>query len=353
MAAHVPAKSVLALTMGDPAGIGPDITLSAWLLRRQTNLSPFALLGDVGVLNARARLLGLQVPIREIGALSEAVDVFGDALPVQSIALPAPVTAGTPDSVNAAAVVASITRAVDAVLSGEAAAVVTNPIAKSVLYAAGFPHPGHTEFLGALAALHFPGRRFTPVMMLASDELKAVPLTVHVPYSAVPALITRQLIFETVRITHAALEQDFGIAHPRIAVTGLNPHAGEDGTMGREETLTITPAIRALAAEGLSVSGPYPADTLFHAAARKTYDAAIAMYHDQALIPLKTLAFDRGVNITLGLPFIRTSPDHGTAFGIAGSGAAKPDSLIEALKMAGLMSAHRAAQRSGQIGTAV
>jgi len=248
---------------------------------------------------------------------------------------------GRPDTSNAAAVIASIEAAVAAVALGEASAVVTNPIAKSVLYAAGFAHPGHTEFLGVLATRHHPGHKYHPVMMLACDALKVVPLTVHIALADVPRAVTRALIFDTVRITWDALRFDFGIDAPRIAVAGLNPHAGESGTIGREDEDVVGPAVRELRRQGLAITGPHPADTLFHAEARKTYDAVLCMYHDQALIPLKTIAFDTGVNITLGLPFVRTSPDHGTAFDIAGSGRARPESLIASLKLAEVMAGRR------------
>jgi 4-hydroxythreonine-4-phosphate dehydrogenase len=252
---------------------------------------------------------------------------------------------GRPDARNGRAVIAAIDLAVSAVMRGDASAVVTNPIAKHVLHETGFRHPGHTEYLGALAAQHRPGRQIMPVMMLAAEEpvIRVVPLTVHEPISRVPGLITAALIIETARITHTALVEQFGIAHPRIAMAGLNPHAGEHGSIGTEDRDIIAPAIAALRAEGLTVSGPHSADTLFHGSARTTYDAVIAMYHDQALIPIKTLAFDTGVNLTLGLPFVRTSPDHGTAFDIAGRGVASPSSLIAALKMAARLGAQRAA----------
>ena len=239
--------------------------------------------------------------------------------------------------------IGAIDAATAAVMAGAARAVVTNPIAKSVLYAAGFSHPGHTEYLAALAERAHPGARCTPVMMLASDELRVVPLTVHVPVAAVPRLITAALIDATVRTTHAALQSDFAIAAPRIAVAGLNPHAGEHGSIGTEDRDVIAPAVVKLRRDGLDVTGPHSADTLFHAAARTGYDVVIAMYHDQALIPLKTLAFDSGVNVTLGLPFVRTSPDHGTAFDIAGQGKASPESLIAALRLADTLSTRRAA----------
>ena len=231
-------------------------------------------------------------------------------------------------------IIGAIEQAVAAVATGEAAAVVTNPIAKATMTAAGFRHPGHTEFLAELASRHHPGHHFTSVMMLASDALRVVPLTVHIPLAKVPAALNAALIEETVRITVGDLTSRFGIVRPRIVVAGLNPHAGENGTLGREEIDIIAPAIAQLRSEGLDVSGPFSGDTMFHAAARSRYDAAIAMYHDQALIPLKTLAFDSGVNITLGLPFVRTSPDHGTAFDIAGSGRANPESFIAAVRMA-------------------
>ncbi len=337
------AVTPLAVTMGDPAGIGLEITLQAWRQRHERGLRPFALYADPDSVAARARLLGWSIPLAPIPAPGEAAAHFDSALPVVPVRLRVESHPGRPDAANAGAVIHAIEEATAAVAAGSAGAVVTNPIAKSVLHQAGFRHPGHTEFLGALAEHHFPGRRYHPVMMLASEELRVVPLTVHVPLADVPRLVTRPLIVDTVRATWTALRQDFGLSSPRIAVAGLNPHAGEDGSIGHEENDTVRPAIAELRAEGLAVTGPHPADTLFHAAARRGYDAVVAMYHDQALIPLKTLAFDRGVNVTLGLPFVRTSPDHGTAFDIAGQGRASPESLIEAL----LLAHHMAARRSG------
>jgi 4-hydroxythreonine-4-phosphate dehydrogenase len=324
----------LAVTMGDPAGIGPDIICLSWLARADRGLMPFAVYGDPSVLAARARAIGAQVSVQSIESPAEAADVFARALPVVSVPAQTAVAAGQPSPVNAASVITAIEQAVAATHRGDTSAVVTCPIAKSVLYASGFHHPGHTEFLAHLADTLVPGRQHTPVMMLASAELRVVPLTIHIPLASVPAALSRKLIFETVRTTWAALRSDFGIAQPRIAVAGLNPHAGESGTIGREEVELIAPTIESLRAEGLAVSGPHSADTMFHAAARRTYDAAICMYHDQALIPIKTLAFDTGVNVTLGLPFVRTSPDHGTAFDIAGTGRASPESLIASLQMA-------------------
>ncbi len=341
-----PRLSPLAVTMGDPAGIGPDIILASWAQRTTRAVSPFVVFGAPEVLTQRARQLGLIVPIVKITRALEAVDVFAAGLPVMAIDVAESVMAGKPSPVNAGAVIAAIEAAVASVVSGQTSAVVTAPIAKSVLYQSGFEHPGHTEFLGVLAERLVPGRSARPVMMLASDDLRVVPLTIHVPLSAVPAAITRPLIFETVRTTWRSLVDDFGITSPRLAVAGLNPHAGEAGALGREDIEIIAPAIEELRTEGLAVTGPHSADTLFHAAARKTYDAVVCMYHDQALIPIKTLAFDSGVNVTLGLPFVRTSPDHGTAFDIAGSGRANPESFIASLKLAASIAARRAARAS-------
>ena len=325
----------IALTAGDPAGIGADITLESWRRRLVEELPAFALVGDVDHLRRRAALLGLDVPLAAIADISEAARIFAEALPVLPMPLPAPVEAGSPSSSAAPVIKASIEAAVRLVMRGEARAVVTNPIAKRVLIAAGFPYPGHTEYLGALARQQ--GAHASPVMMLCSPELRVVPVTIHIPLARVAAQLSAALIVETARITAEGLTRWFGIDRPRLAVTGLNPHAGEDGLMGDEESTIIAPALAALRAQGFAVSGPHPADALFHARARQHYDAVIAMYHDQALIPLKTLAFDEGVNVTLGLPFIRTSPDHGTAFDIAGTGKARPDSLIAALRLAARM----------------
>jgi 4-hydroxythreonine-4-phosphate dehydrogenase len=336
-------RAPLAVSMGDPAGIGLEITLKAWVGRQGEALPPFVLFADPIATAERARSLGLTVPIAPIASMAEAANAFKTALPLRAVLLPARARAGVPDAANATAVIGAIEQATAAVVGGEAAALVTNPIAKHVVAHADFPYPGHTEFLAALAERHWPGRHFRPVMMLAAQGLRVVPLTVHCPLADVPRAVTRQGICETVRITHAALKRDFGVQQPRIAVTGLNPHAGEEGTMGREEIDVIGPAIGDLCAEGLKVTGPHPADTLFHAAARATYDAAVTMYHDQALIPFKTIAFEDGVNVTLGLPFVRTSPDHGTAFGIAEEGCASPQSFIESLKLASTIAAARAA----------
>ena len=332
----------VALTMGDPAGIGLEIALKAWLQRAHHELTPFCFYGNAGSLRARAAAFKLDVPVTVVDDPRDASAVFARALPVRDIALAAPAVAGEPSSGHAAAIISAISNAVADARAGLVRAVVTNPISKTVLYEAGFKYPGHTEYLAHLAANEWPGGSYHPVMMLAGGGLKVVPLTIHVPLKDVPALLTRDLIIATVRILTDALHRDFGISRPRIAVAGLNPHAGEAGAIGIEDRDIIAPAIAALAAEGFDITGPLPADTLFHASARQTYDAALCMYHDQALIPVKTLAFNSGVNVTLGLPFVRTSPDHGTAFDIAKQGVASPLSLVEALRLASTMSQRRA-----------
>ncbi len=336
------APAPLALTMGDPAGIGPDITLTAWNEGRGGAVPPFVLFGDPDVMAQRASQLGLDTSVKTVATPAEASAVFATHLPVVPVPCAAPVVAGQPDVANAAAVIASIEAAVKSVKAGETTAVVTNPIAKSVLMAEGFPHPGHTEFLGVLAEREFRAAGGHPVMLLASAELKVVPLTVHIPLADVPKAISTRSIVATAQILHHSLVTDFGIANPRIAVAGLNPHAGEEGRIGQEDERVIAIAIAALREGGMAVTGPHPADTLFHARARETYDAVLAMYHDQALIPIKTLAFDTGVNVTIGLPFVRTSPDHGTAFAIAGTGEARASSLVEALRLAAAMAERRA-----------
>jgi 4-hydroxythreonine-4-phosphate dehydrogenase len=326
----------LALTLGEPAGIGPDITIQAWLRRNELGLPPFYLLGDCGFLRDRAKTLKLDVRFAEVSA-EEASVAFAGALPVAATGSAATARPGQPDNNSADAAIASIRQAVDDVAAGRAAAVVTNPIAKSVLYRAGFRHPGHTEFLAELAAAG--GQVPQPVMLLWSAALAVVPVTIHLPLREAIAQLSTELIVTTVRIVAAALKARFGLAQPRLALSGLNPHAGEDGSLGTEEQRIINPAIDILRSEGLEIRGPLPADTMFHEAARKTYDCAVCMYHDQALIPIKTLAFDDAVNVTLGLPFVRTSPDHGTAFDIAGTGWANPSSLIAALRLAARMAA--------------
>ena len=325
----------LALTMGEPAGVGGDITLKAWL-RRDEGLPVFFTIDDPGRLISLAKHLSLDVPVRIISHPLDALDHFYDALPVLSEPLPAPTVRGTPDPQNAKAVINAIERAVTLTTSGQASAVVTNPIAKDVLYEAGFNFPGHTEFLA-----HLAGEDIKPVMMLACDKLRVVLATVHVSVREAVEQLNTETIVEVARITHAALKRDFAIADPIIAVAGLNPHAGEGGAMGREEIDIIAPAIERLKADGINAVGPMPPDTMFTAHALPTYDVALCMYHDQGLIPVKTLDFN-GVNITLGLPFVRTSPDHGTAFNIAGTGKASEESLMAALRTADRMADARA-----------
>jgi 4-hydroxythreonine-4-phosphate dehydrogenase len=327
----------LVVTMGDPAGIGPDLALMSWHQRSRLALPAFALYADPDLLQQRARILGLDVPLATIAGLGDVGRTFADALPVLPVRL-----GGSRAMGSDAAIVAAIELATMAVAGGQAAALVTNPIAKRSLDFASLAYPGHTEFLADLAARYCGGARSHPVMMLVAEELKVVPATVHIPLSAVPRALTHALLLDTIRITIAALARDFGIERPRIAVAGLNPHAGEGGLIGSEERDVIAPAVGELAAEGFAVTGPASADTLFHAEARLGYDAAIAMYHDQALIPLKTLAFDRGVNVTLGLPFVRTSPDHGTAYALAGTGKARPGSFIAAVRLAAELGVRRA-----------
>ena len=328
-------RAPIALTMGDPAGIGPEILLKAYAAREALNLPPFYVIADVAFLKRYALELGLAIEIKRAEP-QEATEIFASALPVRSLGVCVEAVVGEADQTNARSVILSIEEAVRDVVSTQARALVTNPIAKSVLYAAGFPHPGHTEFLAACAKRHY-GEAFRAVMMLWAEELAVVPLTIHIPFSAVPQQLSQALIIETGEIVARDLQKYFKISNPRLAFSGLNPHAGEDGAMGREEIDVLKPAIVALSAKGIRASGPYPADTLFHAAARENYDVALCPTHDQALIPIKTLAFDRGVNVTLGLPFVRTSPDHGTAFNIAGQNKADPKSLIEALRLADRM----------------
>ena len=326
----------IALTFGEPAGIGPDITIAAWLRRRELNLPAFYLIADGAFMKARAKALNADITFAETDA-ARAAHIFANALPIVPVGMSATAQPGKPDASSAPAAIAAIRHAVEDVAAGRASAVVTNPIAKSVLYKAGFSHPGHTELLAELAS--HDGKMPMPVMMLWSPSLAVVPVTIHLSLRDAIANLTSDLIVKTARIVAADLKSRFGIANPRFAISGLNPHAGEDGSLGKEDQSIVAPAVATLRSEGIDVRGPLPADTMFHETARKTYDCAICMYHDQALIPIKTIAFDDGVNVTLGLPFIRTSPDHGTAFDIAGTGRANPSSLIAALKLAARMAA--------------
>jgi 4-hydroxythreonine-4-phosphate dehydrogenase len=323
--------------MGEPAGIGGEITLKAWARRDAERLPSFFALDDPARLASIAKSLNLSVPVAPIGAAAEAAALFPRALPVLPLSRAVTTTVGKPERSNAPAVIESITRAVALAQSGAIGGIVTNPIQKAALYGADFKFPGHTEFLASLA-----GGDAQSVMMLAIEGLRVVPATVHVPVAQVAGALRTTDLVALGKITARALTDDFGIARPRLAVAALNPHAGEDGSIGREEIEIIAPAVEAMRAAGIDAFGPAPADTLFHAAARTKYDAVLCMYHDQALIPLKTLDFDGGVNVTLNLPFVRTSPDHGTALDIAGKGIANPASLIAALRMASTMAETRA-----------
>jgi 4-hydroxythreonine-4-phosphate dehydrogenase len=322
----------LALTLGEPAGIGPDLALAVWHRRAELDIPAFYIVADPQFLTQRAQRLGLDVPISTVSPAATGA-TFPSALPVVPLDVKATAEPGYPDRSSAPAAIASIRHAVADVLAGAAAAVVTNPVAKNVLYKSGFAEPGHTEFLAKLVE-EATGESLRPVMLLWSPELAVVPVTIHLPLKEIFKQLSTELIVETGRIVARDFRARFRVAHPRLVIAGLNPHAGEDGTLGQEDSTIVAPAVAQLAADGIDVRGPLPADSLFHARARATYDAALCMYHDQALIPIKTLAFDHAVNVTLGLPFVRTSPDHGTAFDIAGTGTADPASLVASLRLA-------------------
>ena len=329
----------IAVSLGDPAGVGPELIAQCWAMRREAEIAPFVVAGGAAVLAAAARLRGIDVPIARIAQPDEATRVFAEALPV--IDLPGvehvAYAPGQPSRAGATLALASLTASTQWTVDGATSAIVTGPIAKARLAEVGFDHPGQTEFVAAACGV----APQDAVMMLAGPSLRTVPLTVHVALADVPARLTTALIIARARIVAHALARDFGIPHPRIAVAALNPHAGEEGRMGNEEARIIVPAIATLRAEGIDASGPCPADALFAARMRPTYDVVLCMYHDQALIPLKTLDFDEGVNVTLGLPIIRTSPDHGTAFGIAGQRQADHGAMMAALRMAGECAARR------------
>jgi 4-hydroxythreonine-4-phosphate dehydrogenase len=327
----------LALTLGEPAGIGPDLALASWRRRAEFDIPPFYIVADPDFLGRRAERLGLDVPIAVVTPKSAAAS-FRSALPVRPLDVAVSAEPGRPDQSSAPAAVASIRRAVADVMAGAAAAIVTNPVAKNVLYNWGFAEPGHTEFLAKLVQ-EATGKALRPVMMLWSPELAVVPVTIHLPLREIFDQLSSELIVETGRIVARDLATRFGLARPRLAIAGLNPHAGEAGTLGDEDRAIVAPAVARLVAEGIDARGPLPADSMFHEQARAAYDVALCMYHDQALIPIKTLAFDHAVNVTLGLPFVRTSPDHGTAFDIAGTGRADPKSLIAALRLAARLAA--------------
>ena len=327
----------LALTIGEPAGIGPDLALAIWRRRAELGIPPFYIVADAEFLGRRAAQLRLDVSLATVTPASAAA-AFDTALPVVPLDVAITAEPGRPDRSSAPAAVASIRRAVADVMAGAAAAIVTNPVAKNVLYNWGFAEPGHTEFLAKLVQ-EATGKSLRPVMMLWSPELAVVPVTIHLPLREIFSQLSSALVVETGRIVAHDLATRFGLAHPRLAIAGLNPHAGEAGTLGEEDRSIVAPAVAQLIAEGIDARGPLPADSLFHEQARATYDVALCMYHDQALIPIKTLAFDHAVNVTLGLPFVRTSPDHGTAFDIAGAGSANPASLVAALRLAARLTA--------------
>ena len=329
-------RAPLALSMGEPAGVGAELIARAWSALKAEG-PVFVVVGDAALLRAQGQ------PVQTVLSASEADAVFGRAIPVLDTPLPAAVKAGHPEAANAGTVADWIEQAVNLAMSGEASGVVTAPIAKAPLYAAGFRFPGHTEFIAELTAdVPFAGTR-GPVMMLTAKDLRACLVTIHSPLAEVPELVTVERVCRSARVVHEALKRDFGIARPRLALAALNPHAGEGGAIGLEEIVVLQPAVETLRAEGILITDPRPADTLFHDEARATYDAVLCLYHDQALIPVKTLDFWGGVNTTLGLPVIRTSPDHGTGFDIAGKGVARADSLIAAIRLAGQMAAARAA----------
>jgi len=331
----------LIVTMGDPAGVGPEIIARAWSVLSSAPgplapVAPFVVVGDADVLKAQGQ------PVEAIISPADAAGVFGRAIPVLHHPAPAPVTAGQPEPANAVAVADWIERGVDLVLSGEGCGLVTAPIAKAPMYASGFRFPGHTEFIAELTAdVPFSGTR-GPVMMLTAQNLRACLVTIHVPIDQLPELVTGERVARVARVVHESMKRDFGINAPRLALAALNPHAGEGGAIGLQEVTVLRPAAEALRAEGLNITDPLPADTLFHEEARARYDAVVCLYHDQALIPVKTLDFWGGVNATLGLPIVRTSPDHGTGFDIAGKGIARADSFIAAVRLASEMASARA-----------
>ncbi|MBY2928217.1 4-hydroxythreonine-4-phosphate dehydrogenase PdxA [Sphingomonadales bacterium 56] len=323
-----PARSELApfaVPLGDPAGIGPEIVAKSWVMRKARGLPSFFAVGDAASL--RRVWAG---PVAPIATPQEAVALFDSALPCLQVADAGDIVPGSPSVDGARTAFQALEAAVGLARTGSAAGIVTAPVGKEQLYGVGFTHPGQTEFVAERCGV----APHNAVMMLAGPSLKVVPVTIHIPLADVPSVLTIDLIRARATTTVKGLQRNFGIPRPRIVVAGLNPHAGEGGALGREEIEIISPAIDSLREEGMDIVGPLSADGLFHARARETYDAVLCMYHDQALIPLKTLHFDEGVNITLGLPIVRTSPDHGTAFGIAGKDSANPGAMMAALKMA-------------------
>ncbi|ALN73645.1 4-hydroxythreonine-4-phosphate dehydrogenase PdxA [Aureimonas sp. AU20] len=331
-----PDGRALLVTVGEPSGVGPDVTLLAFRDRETLDLPRFVLLADPDMIAKRAERLGIEVSIHRIASVAESASVPASELAVLPLVNHHLEEPGQLDPANAAGTIEAIDRATRLVLSGEADALVTNPIDKKALYDAGFAHPGHTEYLAELCGT-LTGETLQPVMLLTGPELSCVPVTIHIPLAEVPAALSTDLILSTARIVMADLQARFGLDAPRLAISGLNPHAGERGAIGSEDETMIRPAVAILQAEGFDVVGPLPGDTMFHPEARRRYDVALCMYHDQALIPAKTLAFDETVNVTLGLPIIRTSPDHGTAGDIAGTGTARPNSFVAALRLASRM----------------
>ena len=330
------------VSMGEPSGIGPEIILKSWMARRVSDLPVFFVTGQKNIFQETANALGLNVPLEVISSPDEAAKIFSKALPIFDVGENTSFTLSRPSTATASLTLGAITTAVEFIFSQKTAGLITAPIQKSVLYQAGFTCPGHTEYLAELCLKH-TAEFSLPIMMLVSEYLRVIPLTIHMPLRDVMAAITPDLIVETCEKIHHSLIQDFGISAPRIAVAGLNPHAGENETMGNEDSHIIAPALETLRQKGLDIQGPLPADTMFHARAREKYDAALCMYHDQALIPIKTLDFDGGVNVTVGLPLVRTSPDHGTALNIAGQNKANPTSMINAIKRADQISQNRQA----------
>ena len=327
----------IAVTIGEPSGVGPEVVMKAWFKRSEFNLAPFFVIGSADLFQKQAQALGLTIPISVIKSPAQAVHVFANTLPVFDMGFPADYQFGLPITSTAEMVVKSIDNAVEFIINGQARAMATAPIHKAALYDTGFGVPGHTEYLAELCTKH-TGGDYHPVMMLASEELCVVPVTIHVALKDVPELLNRKLLIRTIGTVHEAMKQFFGLPFPRIAVAGLNPHAGEHNSMGTEDSEIIAPVIGLLKKQAIHVNGPMPADTMFHKMARAKYDVAVCMYHDQALIPIKTIDFDAGVNVTLGLPIVRTSPDHGTALDIAGKCLANPTSMINSLKLADRMS---------------
>lgn len=325
-------KRAIAVSSGDPSGIGPETIIKAWLMRKDAQLPVFFVIGDDEIFRRTAERMKVNIDFSAADA-DFSFNTFDDALPILALKNSQVDRVGTSDPKNASGIIEAIERGTMLVCQGHASALVTCPIAKKPLYDAGFCFPGHTEFLADLAQ-KFYGERFKPVMMLAGPHLRTVPVTVHVPLSKVFKMLSTDLIIETGRIVAHDLEHKFKLKNPKIVVSGLNPHAGENGALGDEDIDLIKPAVLALKNEGIAINGPFASDTLFNSEKRATYDAALCMYHDQALIPVKTIGFDDTVNVTLGLPFIRTSPDHGTAFDIAGKNIASPASLISAIKLA-------------------